>query len=273
MPQVQLLESAAAPPEGFAVTMDQAEQYLESCRRKGLSDSSVTSYRRKLNLLYDRLPEDKRMERETLRRLSDQMLAEGYGAQTVNVFLSAANGFLAFSGHRELQYLDYHQQPVSVQPELTRTEYLRLLSAAKLLGEERRYLLIKTIVLLGLNLPELVGLTVETVERGYVTQADERRKIPDCLREELLRYADRQGILHGCLFVTGEGKPLSRTYFTTSIQALSRDAQVDEGKCNPRCLRKLYQSTRAGIQANLAVLGEQMHERMLEQEQLTTGWT
>lgn len=45
-----------------------------------------------------------------------------------------------------------------------------------------------------------------------------------------------------------------------------------EEKANPRCLWKMYLSTQEGIKANLTILLEQAYDRMLEQEQLTTGW-
>ena len=59
---------------------------------------------------------------------------------------------------------------------------------------------------------------------------------------------------------------------TAAIQGLAHDARVVPEKCNPRCLRKLYQSTMAGIEASVRLLVEQTHDRLLEQEQLTVGW-
>lgn len=75
------------------------------------------------------------------------------------------------------------------------------------------------------------------------------------------------------MFVTRTGRLLSRTSVTGAIQSLAHDARVPPEKCNPRCLRKLYQSTMAGIEASVYLLVEQTHERLLDQEQLTIGWT
>ncbi|MCI8479260.1 MAG: hypothetical protein HFE97_13175 [Oscillospiraceae bacterium] len=66
---------------------------------------------------------------------------------------------------------------------------------------------------------------------------------------------------------------MSRTYVTLSIRQLCRAAQVPEEKGNPRCLKRLYQATRSGIEENIALLAEQAHDRLLEQEQLEIGWT
>ena len=65
---------------------------------------------------------------------------------------------------------------------------------------------------------------------------------------------------------------MSRTYVTISIRQLCRAARVPEEKGNPRCLKRLYQSTRAGIEANISLLVEQAHDRLLESEQSHIGW-
>ena len=57
------------------------------------------------------------------------------------------------------------------------------------------------------------------------------------------------------------------------IRALSQTARVAEEKCNPRCLRKLYQATQAEIDRSVRLLAEQAYERMLDTEQLAAGWT
>ena len=90
--------------------------------------------------------------------------------------------------------------------------------------------------------------------------------------QELLDYAKRKGILHGPIFLTRDGEPMSRTNVATGIKQLSAAARIPEEKGNHRCLRKLYLTTREGIERNIALLVEQAQERMLEDEQLSIGW-
>ena len=113
-------------------------------------------------------------------------------------------------------------------------------------------------------------VTAEAVRTGAISELDIR--FPAFLRGELLDYCRRNGVEHGPVFVTRNGRPMYRTAVFDAIQRLSRDACVPEEKCNPRCLRKLYRSTQESIQASFALLMEQAHERLLETEQLTTGW-
>ncbi len=88
----------------------------------------------------------------------------------------------------------------------------------------------------------------------------------------MLDYAARQGIRSGPIFLTRAGKLIDRTYAAQSIRRLCPAAQVPEEKGNPRCLRKMYQTTRDGIERNVALLVERAQDRLLEEEQLTVGW-
>ena len=159
-----------------------------------------------------------------------------------------------------------------IQPELTRAEYLRLLSAAKTAGKERDYLIIKTIALTGVRAAELVAMTVEDVERGRVTNGEENRRIPTVLRQELLDYAARNGILSGPLFRGNRETGMCRSRVTLALNSLAGPARVDEKKCNPRCLRRLYQQTQEQYQEMAQTIVDQARERMLENEQRVYGW-
>ena len=85
-------------------------------------------------------------------------------------------------------------------------------------------------------------------------------------------YARQERTTSGPIFVTRTGKPINRTAVTACVQNLAPTARVAPEKCNPRCLRKLYLSTVAQLEASVRILLEQSHERLLEQEQLLVGW-
>ncbi len=250
------------------------EEFLEDLGRRGRTPGTVATYRRRIESIYDALPEDKRIARGTLAVVQDRMLEQGTAPSTANLAISAVNSLLEYSGRREFQLRRTLDECNDVQPELTRTEYLRILSAARALEKERTYLLVKVFATLGLFVNELNLLTLETVKLGRLDLLPERVvPIPDCLREELLAYAQRIGVLRGPIFITRRGKVLNRSNVTVEIQRLARDARVEPEKCNPRCLRKLYQETQAEIHENLETLAMQTYNRLLEKEQLTIGWT
>ena len=239
-------------------------------------DGTLESYRRTLDSLYESLPEEKELDRETLLRWKDGLLSAGYAVRTVNVRISAVNSFLEYMDRRDLQLHPVSAPEYDAVPELTRKEYLRLLNTAKLQNRERTYFIIKTICCAGVRVQQLSQVTVEAVEAGSAVvegQCGARiLHIPPALKEELLAYAGRRGIFSGPLFVTRNGSPVNRSNVSDSIRRLCRDARVPEEKGNPRCLLKLHQSTYRNIQNSVAVLIEQAYDRLLEQEQLSAGW-
>ena len=247
-----------AGPSGLRLTPDDLEAYLDDLSRRGRVSGTLETYRRNIHALYEDLPEDKTVRPGTLRQWQRELLEGGYSPRTVNARISAANGLVSFLGRRDLQFVGALEVE-DVQPELTRTEYLRLLTTARALDKERLYLLVKLFGCTGIPVQELPRVTVEV-------------HFPDFLRKELLAYARREGTASGPVFHTKSGKPLGRTAVTDSIKQLCRDARVPEEKANPRCLKRLWQSTQDGIRTQIDLLVEQACDRLMEAEQLTVGW-
>lgn len=260
---------------GVAMTREQIEDYIAHQREENRTPESVRKYARDLRALYSFLPEEKRIRPETLIQWRETLLGQGYAPRTVNCMVSVANSFLKWLGHRELQLMG-QLEIADDQPELTRNEYLRLLSAARHLNKERTYLLVKVFTAVNITVLELPHLTVESVRENQVGFTANGIRylsaIPFCIRKELLEYAGRSNIVSGPIFVTRTGRPLSRTAVTAHIQQLAQTARVAPEKCNPRCLHKLYQATMDRIEATVRILAEQSHERLLEQEQMLVGW-
>ena len=270
------LQDRTAAPAELTVTWEEVCRYLDSLAARGRRRETIQVYRPKLEAFYHFLPEDKRVAADTLELWRAALLREGYSPGTANTHVSAANGLLAYLGRRDLQLIGQLDTEGEIQPELSRTEYLRLLASARNLGRERTYLMVKVFALTGIRVSELNRVTVRAVEEGRVLTACDGRAqyvlIPACLRKELTVYLRRVGITAGPVFVTRSGRPMRRTQVSGEIRTLCRDARVDGDKSNPRCLRRLYQVTQERIRDSVQILAEQAHERMLEEEQLTVGW-
>lgn len=261
---------------GQTITPELIQAFLEEMEEKGLRAGTVGTYRAKLESLYHDLPQSKQIAPDTLAKWKEHLLEAGYAPRTVNLAISSANIFLSWMGRRDLQLVSSVDPLDDIPPELTRKEYLRLLQTARNLEDERGYLLVKVFATTGLNVQELSKLTVESVGEGRLTASPNRSKrlvrIPACLQAELSHYIRRNQIADGPVFRTQRGTPLSRSVVTKYIRDLCHDARVDESKGNPRCLRKLYLETRAGIEANISLMIEQAHDNLLETEQLAIGW-
>ena len=270
------LQDRTAAPAELTVTWEEVCRYLDSLAARGRRRETIQVYRPKLEAFYHFLPEDKRVAADTLELWRAALLREGYSPGTANTHVSAANGLLAYLGRRDLQLIGQLDTEEEIQPELSRTEYLRLLATARNLGRERTYLMVKAFALTGIRVSELNRVTVRAVEEGRVLTACDGRAqyvlIPACLQKELAVYLRRVGITAGPVFVTRSGRPMRRTQVSGEIRTLCRDARVDGDKSSPRCLRRLYQVTQERIRDSVQILAEQAHERMLEEEQLTVGW-
>lgn len=266
----------ALRPDGLVMDWADAERFLAEWEAKGRSAETLNKYRYALELLYQALPEDKTIRRGTLAEWKDELLEGGYSNATVNVFLAAYDSFLSFMDCREYQLAERMAKDGKLQPELNRGEYLRLLTTAKAMGDERLYLLVKTIACTGLRLNELSEMTVRDVEAGKFVVAFQgaRRMVhlPECLVQEVLAFAERQGIKDGPVFRNERGGPLHRSYITVLISKLCRASQIPEEKGNPRALRRLYLTTWDGIQSSMQVLMEQAMDRQIEEEQFLVGW-
>lgn len=161
-------QKAAAPLKAIGVTVSEESirAYLEDLNHRGRREETVRFYAAKLKTFYDYLPPDKQIVLNTLETWRQALLAEGYAPATVNTNISAANGLLDYLGRRDLQLTGQLETETAPQSELTRTEYLRLLSAARALEKERTYLLVKAIALTGAHVGELPQITVEAVQSG-----------------------------------------------------------------------------------------------------------
>lgn len=149
-----------AGPSGLRLTPDDLEAYLDDLSRRGRVSGTLETYRRNIHALYEDLPADKTVRPGTLRQWQRELLEGGYSPRTVNARISAANGLVSFLGRRDLQFVGALEVE-DVQPELTRTEYLRLLTTARALDKERLYLLVKLFGCTGIPVQELPRVTCQ----------------------------------------------------------------------------------------------------------------
>ncbi len=257
------------PTDGILVTEKEIQKFLAAYGNMNRRDATVQFYRQKLERFYKDLPADKTIGHGTLQKWQESLLRCGYTPRTVNAFLSAANAYLDYVGHREYQLAGQLKEENPPQPELSRTEYLHLLRAAKALGKEKAYLLIKLFASTGLFAQELSAVTVAAVETGKIICVQNKCKkivtIPSCLRNELLSYAQKSRIITGPIFQTRDGRPLHRTYVSATIRSICEEARVPSEKGNPKCLRKLYLTTKAEVESNVAQIVEQAVWCILDQ--------
>ena len=190
-------------------------------------------------------------------------LGNSYAVASANSMIAALNSFLRFCGWHDLcvkQFRVQRQAYCSEEKELTRAEYLRLLEAANKKHNERLNLIIQTICGTGIRVSELQYITVEALGKGeaVVNCKGKNRRIfivPE-LKKKLLRYVKEQKISSGAVFITRNGKPVSRNNIWKEMKALCEQAHVAPSKVFPHNLRHLFARTFYGIEKDIAKLAD-----------------
>lgn len=260
----------------YVLTRSDIDLYLQDVASRGCKQGTLENYRRSLLNFFDWLPEGKRVSREKVYEYQEYLIGK-YISRTVNMKMTAINGILGFLDLREYQStVKASVDDTAIQPELSRNEYLRMLSAAKAIGDERLYLIIKLFGTTGIAVQEFDKVTVEAVRSGTIVTFPNRNRlalrIPACVQSELLEYAKEKGVKSGPIFLTREGRPLGRTTLSNMVPHIARYAKVEESKCTPRCLQKLYAETWDTIKSNVNVMLQMTYDKLLEQEQVIYGW-
>ena len=250
--------------------------YAASLRAQGRREDSVRGCEKALRQFYDALPTGKRVSDSSLPLWRDELLRAGYAVRTVNSRVSTVNALLEWMGRRDLQVTRQLLPEAFAAPELTRQEYVRMLQTARVLGDERAYVLTKLFAVTGLAVLELPRVTVEAAQAGQLVLRSgnkaELTRFPASLRADLVRYAEASGRTTGPVFTQKSGAPLARTQVSLFIQKLAEAARVPAEKGNIRALRRLHAASIAAIEANFDLLVQQAYEQQLELEELRAGW-
>lgn len=260
----------------YVLARSDIDLYLQDVASRGCKQGTLENYRRSLLNFFDWLPEGKQVSREKVYEYQEYLIGK-YTSRTVNMKMTSINGILGFLDLREYQStVKASVDDTAIQPELSRNEYLRMLSAAKAIGDERLYLIIKLFGTTGIAVQEFDKVTVEAVRSGTIVTFPNRNRlalrIPACVQSELLEYAKEKGVKSGPIFLTREGRPLGRTTLSNMVPHIARYAKVEENKCTPRCLQKLYAETWDTIKSNVNVMLQMTYDKLLEQEQVIYGW-
>ena len=233
--------------------------YLKSEEKSG---NTVAKYIRDVRAFFDHT-NGTEITKETVIAYKNKLLTDNYAARSVNSMLASINSLLSFLGWADLKVKSIKLQRQIYCPEekeLTKAEYMRLVHTAKQKGNERLNLLIQTICGTGIRVSELQYITVEAVRRGeaVVSLKGKTRSvfIVRELQKKLLRYAAEQNITSGAIFITRNGKPMSRTNIWREMKSLCEQAGVNPQKVFPHNLRHLFARTFYGIEKDIAKLAD-----------------
>ena len=185
-----------------------------------------------------------------------QSLIERYAPASINSVLSSLNSFFEFN-----HWHDCKVKLVKVQRQIfAKSEYERLLGAAKDKNNKRLYYLMQTICATGIRVSELRFITVEAIKRGtaVINCKGKMRQVflPTQLCKALKKYAQECKVKSGSVFVTRSGKPLDRSNIWADMKKLCESAGVSCDKVFPHNLRHLFARTYYSIQKDVVRLAD-----------------
>ncbi len=217
------------------------QQYLEHLRGEERASSTIAKYAHDIRsfLAFSNGQPGK----EEITAWKERLLEEGYAPRTINSMLAAVHSFLQFCGMEcRVKYLKV-QRRVFRDPskELSKSEYEKLISTSK---SERLSLLMETICATGIRVSEVKYITLEAAHAGKAEIALKGKirtiLIPGKLCHKLLKYAKKQKIASGEIFLTRSGRSLSRRQIWAEMKKLCKLAGVDASKVFPHNLRHLF---------------------------------
>ncbi len=249
---------------------DQIRAFSQSLQEEEREPGTIEKYLRDIRTFMTWLA-----GRESSKELSaawkEQLKSEGYAAETINSKLSALNKFFSFSGREDcrVRYLKIQRRLFRrADRDLTKEEYRRLLEAACSSGKERLALLMEVICATGIRVSEVKYITVQAVQTGR-TDISLKGKIrtvliPNKLCRKLRKYSKKQKIVSGEVFLTRNGKGLSRRQIWAEMKGLCKKAGVAPSKVFPHNLRHLFARTFYHIYKDVAKLADVLGHSSME---------
>ena len=256
--------------DGHILTIGHLISFKQQLRSEEREQSTIEKYMRELKLLGAWLVE-RPVTAEIVSGWKNYLRTAGYKPETVNGKLSAVNKFLSCMGWGEccVKYLKIQRRLFrSTGRELTKDEYTRLVETAQGLGKTRLALLIETICATGIRVSEVKYITAEALRAG---RADISLKgkirtvlLPGKLCRKLQKYAKKQKITSGEIFLTRSGKGVSRRQIWAEMKALCKQARVAPSKVFPHNLRHLFARTFYRVSRDVAKLADVLGHSSIE---------
>lgn len=222
------------------------QEFKQFLFREERSPGTVEKYLRDMHVFCTWLG-DQAVTKEAAIGWKEHLQEEHYAPATINSMLAALNAFFCYMNWSDCRVKSLRLQRRLFRDqtlELSRAEYELLVNAAYSLEKERLGLLLETLGSTGMRVSELQYVTVEAVRYGRVDISLKGKirtiLLPTKLCRKLQKYAQRQKIAFGEIFVTKSGRGLSRKQIWAEMKWLCRKAGVDAKKVFPHNLRHLF---------------------------------
>ena len=251
------------------ITQEQINTYCASMLADERSAGTVAKYRRDVTA-FGRWLGGRPVSKENSTGWKAHLLNRGYAPRTINSMLAAVNSFFRFAGWNiKVKFLKIQRQLFrDATRELNRAEYTQLLAAARSNGQERLALIMETLCATGIRISELCYITVAAAQQGKSTISLKGKirtiLLSTKLCRKLLKYAKKQKIATGEIFLTSSGKGISRRQVWHELKRLCAAAGVESSKVFPHNFRRLFAVTYYKASRDIARLADVLGHSSIE---------
>lgn len=251
------------------ITLEQINTYCASMLADERAAGTVAKYRRDVTV-FARWLGGRPVSKENSTGWKAHLLNRGYAPRTINSMLAAVNSFFRFAGWNiKVKFLKIQRQLFrDATRELNRAEYTQLLAAARSNGQERLALIMETLCATGICISELCYITVAAAQQGKATISLKGKirtiLLSTKLCRKLLKYAKKQKIATGEIFLTSSGKGISRRQVWHELKRLCAAAGVESSKVFPHNFRRLFAVTYYKASRDIARLADVLGHSSIE---------
>lgn len=257
------------------ITNEIARKFELYMYEEEMSDNTIEKYMRDIRFFREWLG-SKGIDKSIVLEYK-QELCEKYAPKSVNSMLSSLNALFVFMNWHELKVKTLKIQRrifADKSKELTKSEYERLLTAAKNKKNEKLYYLMQTIASTGLRVSEIKFVTCDAVksEQAIINCKGKIRQIflPKKLCKMLKTYIKSQNIKSGAVFISKTGKPLDRSNIWKMLKNLCDIAGVSRNKVFPHNFRHLFARTYYSLQKDIVRLADILGHSSIETNRIYT---
>lgn len=256
--------------ETYTITPTCLRQFCDWLREGERSAGTIEKYLRDVRAFADWLGA-RALCKETVALWKEHLCAAGLAPATINSMLAAVRQFLLCHGRGDccVKYLSIQRRAFREnRRELTREDYAKLLATANSRGQARLALLLETLAATGVRVSEVRYLTVEAGRCGYAEIALKgklrRILLPRKLCRKLLRYAKKQNITRGEIFLTKRGKSWGRKQIWAQLKRLAEEAGVEASRVFPHNFRHLFAVTFYRVSRDISKLADVLGHTSIE---------
>lgn len=253
----------------YYLTRRDIDEYCTALRGDERSAGTIEKYRRDTEAFVEWL-NGRLISKEILVAWKEYLISKDYAPCTINSMLAALNGVFRYKEWPfKVKFLRLqHQLFREPERELSREEYNRLLAVAQSTGQERLALIMETICSSGIRISELHSITVEAlqVRRATISLKGKIRTIllADKLCKKLLKYAKKQKIASGEIFITRSGRGITRRQVWYEMKRLCKAADVPKSKVFPHNLRRVFAVAFYRVSKDIARLADVLGHSSIE---------